>query len=173
VLSFNIIAAIDSQLGIGITNQLPWHLSQDLTRFKEITTRASLGQKNVVIMGKNTWISLPEKVKPLSNRINIVISSDTNLDLPENVYRTTNLDDALDLKFLENIDQYFVIGGATLYQKAIAHSACHYLYLTRIQKQFNCDTFFPQFEHRFVRQEQSQPFTENGINYYFEIYRHI
>ena len=62
------IVAADSKNGIGINNELPWHLSDDLKRFKEITTGHS------VIMGRNTWFSLPKR--PLPNRRNIVLTPD-------------------------------------------------------------------------------------------------
>ena len=64
-----IITAIDSKSGIGKNNSLPWNLRKDIIYFLETTTG------NIVIMGKNTWNSIPIKFKPLKNRINIVISS--------------------------------------------------------------------------------------------------
>ena len=65
---FSLIVCFDSNYGIGKNNTIPWKLSSDLKRFKELTLN------NIVIMGKNTWTSLPKK--PLQNRINIVISKE-------------------------------------------------------------------------------------------------
>ena len=65
----NIIVAHSwPEFGIGFENQLPWHIPADLKRFSSITTN------NIVVMGRKTWESLPEKMRPLPNRLNIVIT---------------------------------------------------------------------------------------------------
>ena len=70
---FEIITAIDQNNGIGKNNSIPWNLPKDLKHFKDIT------ENSFVIMGRNTWNSLPKK--PLPNRINIIISSTIKLDV--------------------------------------------------------------------------------------------
>ena len=77
---FNIIVAVDSNNGIGLNNKLPWIIREDLNFFKMMTT----GKKNnVVIMGRKTWESIPEKYKPLANRFNIILSNTLELNTSE------------------------------------------------------------------------------------------
>ena len=77
---FNIIVALSKKNnGIGFKNNLPWNLKNELSHFKNLTTNSITNGDNyllgVVIMGRNTWNSLPKSVKPLPNRVNIVISN--------------------------------------------------------------------------------------------------
>ena len=84
---FSIILAMDSQNGIGKNNGLPWRIREDLRLFSQIT------RNNVVIMGRNTWDSLPKK--PLPFRINVVISRSVKpQNLPENVVWVNDIENA-------------------------------------------------------------------------------
>ena len=76
MININIIVAYcKKSRGIGKDNGLPWHLKGDMTYFKKKTSYAEFPNcKNVVIMGYNTWMSIPVKCKPLKNRVNIVIT---------------------------------------------------------------------------------------------------
>jgi dihydrofolate reductase len=127
----SIIVAIDQNNGIGKNNQLLWHISADLKRFKQITSG------HTVIMGKNTLLSLPGG--PLKDRRNIVISDNPadHFDGCETVY---SLNEALEKcdKDREN----FVIGGAAVYRQFLPLAGR--LYLTRINRAFDADTFFPE-----------------------------
>ena len=76
---FSIVVAIDSQHGIGKNNDLPWHLPADLKHFKFITTNSAVGKRNVVVMGRKTWDSIPEKFRPLPNRTNVVLSKSADV----------------------------------------------------------------------------------------------
>jgi dihydrofolate reductase len=155
-----IVAATDSTLGIGRNGTLPWRLKADLAYFARVTTRRSTVNstaKNAVIMGRKTWFSIPPRFRPLRDRINIVLSRNTDLDLGvdgEDVAMTaSSLDDALGKLKLHSSDEngvnsgkVFVIGGAEIYKLAIRHpDVCNAL-LTRVfdeGKSFECDTFFP------------------------------
>jgi dihydrofolate reductase len=64
--------------GIGQAGRLPWRLKEDMKFFKHLTTLAPSPLKNVVIMGRKTWQSIPHKFRPLANRINIVVSRQTD-----------------------------------------------------------------------------------------------
>ncbi|XP_010783435.1 dihydrofolate reductase, partial [Notothenia coriiceps] len=74
----NAIVAVCPDLGIGMDGQLPWHpvrLNNEFKHFRKMTATPSVeGKQNVVIMGRKTWFSIPEKNRPLNNRINIVLS---------------------------------------------------------------------------------------------------
>jgi dihydrofolate reductase len=118
------IIACDPNGGIGYQNKLPWDKIQgDLPRFKKLTL------SKVVVMGRNTWESLP--VKPLSNRLNIVLSS-TPFDLPNGAFHITNLDQ------LNGFDGW-IIGGSQLIQSA--WNRINEVHLTRTFTEYPCDTF--------------------------------
>ncbi len=78
---FTIIVAATKANGIGVNGSLPWKLSKELKYFAQVTTNASEGRQNAVIMGRNTWESIPKKFRPLPRRKNVVISTNPNYDL--------------------------------------------------------------------------------------------
>lgn len=129
----SMIVAIDQKNGIGLHNSLLTHISKDLKRFKKITSG------HTVIMGRNTWESLPKK--PLPNRKNIVLTRNKNLKLEgaTSFYSKQELIDQLP----EN-EEVFVIGGANIYK--LFFSEISKLYLTKIHKTFVADTFFPTID---------------------------
>jgi len=144
--NFHIIVATDIDRGIGLKGDLPWHLPEDLTYFKKLTSTSTPGKKNMVIMGRRTWESLPETFRPLPGRVNAVISQTQKFEVPESTHKFSSLDNALE--FAQNtpeIDQCFVIGGGQLYAEAIQHPWLDILSITLIQTPFECDTFFPDY----------------------------
>jgi dihydrofolate reductase/thymidylate synthase len=164
---FSIIVAFDSAYGIGLKNQLPWQLPADLRHFKEITTTTNLpSKKNAVVMGRNTWESLPSKVRPLPGRCNMVLTHKPQADFGQGVLKASSIDEALGLVGAD-IDQVFVIGGAKVYASAIEHPSCRSLYITHIKSQFSCDTFFPRISPQFMLISASEEMVENGIKYQF------
>jgi len=76
-----IIVAATKASGIGVNNSLPWRLPKELKYFTQATSNATDGQQNAVIMGRNTWESIPKKNRPLSNRYNIILSRNPIYDL--------------------------------------------------------------------------------------------
>ena len=151
-MSFSIITAIDSNYGIGYNNTLPWNIKEDMQYFKKITS----SNKSIVIMGKNTWLSIPENYKPLVNRINMIITSSEsipNLDNLENTLVFKNLENCLSIiKDIYNDYNVWVIGGEQLYREAISRNECKYIYLTHLCKTKNtykCDKFFPNIDTNF------------------------
>lgn len=143
--TFDILVACTKNGGIGYQGKIPWYLQPDLKWFQTKTTETIHPHKrNAIIMGRNTWNSLPKK--PLKNRRNIVLTTSKMVEdiIAEGgeVYRS--LDDALEyLKKDPVVEQIFVIGGGKLYETAISHPVCKCVYLTRIEKEYECDTFFP------------------------------
>lgn len=160
-MSFSVIAAIDANRCIGINNQLPWPpVKADFRHFANIT-RGNLeeDQWNAVIMGRKTWESLPEKSRPLPNRVNVVITKNEHIADPANaVFQASDLDDALALLQSEAVIKalpfplrdIFAIGGATVFGVAIGHKECGRIILTEIQYTADhCDTFFPSLPEAF------------------------
>ena len=76
-----IIVAATSTNGIGKGGQLPWRLPKEMAYFAKVTNAAPEGKTNAVIMGRNTWESIPPKFQPLQKRTNIVLSRNKDLDL--------------------------------------------------------------------------------------------
>lgn len=76
-----IIVAVTKANGIGQNGQLPWRLSKELKYFAQVTSNAPEGKRNAVIMGRNTWESIPPKFRPLPKRLNIVVSRNPNYNL--------------------------------------------------------------------------------------------
>ena len=134
----SIIVAKASNDVIGGDNKLLWHISDDLKRFKEITSG------HTIIMGRKTFEEIYQKLqKPLPNRINIVISKTKKYDF-ENCFTFTSLDAALYFckKTFPQKD-IFISGGAALYQKALP--IVEKMYITEIALEVPGDTFFPKF----------------------------
>jgi dihydrofolate reductase len=125
-----LIAAVARNLVIGKDGGLPWHISEDLKRFKSLTTGHS------VLMGRRTWESLG---RPLSNRRNVVVTSGH----VAGVEHYPSLDTALEALKTEPI--VFVIGGATLYASLLDRADL--LYLTLLSDDVEGDTTFPPFRH--------------------------
>jgi dihydrofolate reductase len=146
----SIIAAIDEKRGIGKNNQLPWHLPEDLKRFKEITTGET------VIMGRKTFESIG---KPLPNRTNIVITNNPAFQAQGSVI-ANSLDNALE----KAKGDVFIIGGGEVFNQAILRA--DKLYLTLVKGDFNCDTFFPDYTF-FTKETFIGAGEENGIKYNF------
>lgn len=174
--NFSLIVAMDQSQGIGKDGTLPWHLPSDLKHFKAITTTTEDSSKeNVVIMGRKTWDSLPDTFKPLPNRINIVLSQNTQLDFPLTVLRAQSLEDAFghleNSSIKDRCGEVFVIGGEAVFKLALESENCSRIYLTEVGSDFDCDTFFPEFENKFEEIEKSKPIVENGSQISFKIYK--
>ena len=175
MVPFSIIVAMDEKQGIGKAGVLPWHLPGELKYFKEITTATTDPDKqNVVIMGRKTWDSLPEKFRPLPQRINVVVSRNLQLVLPRGVEHALDLIDILTVlqnsSWEQRYESVFVIGGAQLYQEAVKLGACHMLFVTHVLKTFDCDAFFPPFKERFSKKNVSSLHNEKGLQYLFVQY---
>jgi dihydrofolate reductase len=173
--NLQLIVALDKNNGIGNKGDLPWRLKKDLAYFKEITckTKDPL-KKNILIMGRKTWDSIPETVRPLPNRINMVITSGDPALYPKGVLVARSLEDALVIcstqKTKSAIESIFVIGGASVYNTSIELKETTKLFITRIQNEFKCDTHFPRIPEEFIKKSVSIDQTENDIHFNFEIY---
>jgi dihydrofolate reductase len=127
----SIIVATDLHQGIGIRNQLPWHLPEDLIHFKNTTNG------HTIIMGRKTFDSIG---RVLPNRRHIVITRNKNWS-HEGVEVVTSLEDAV---MLSGNKPAFIIGGMQIYQQSVEFA--HKLIVTEIGKEFECDAFFPSID---------------------------
>ena len=129
-----LIVAAGENNAIGKDNRLIWHLSDDLKRFKKLTSG------HCIIMGRKTFESFP---KPLPNRTHIVITKQEHYKTPPDVIVVNSIEDALDAA--RNDKQPFVIGGGEIYKQTIG--IAHKIELTRVHHTFeDADTFFPEID---------------------------
>ena len=129
-MKISLIVAMASNRAIGLNNQMPWHLSADLKKFKQITMGSP------ILMGRKTYESIG---RPLPGRTNIIISRNSSYQ-QDNCLVFDNVEKAL--ASCQKHDEIFIIGGATFYEVMLAKSDT--LYLTQIHKTFDADTFFPE-----------------------------
>jgi len=149
-MNIHLIWAQEKDGGIGINNDLPWHISEDLKKFKKLTLNKP------IIMGRNTWNSLP--FKPLPKRRNVVLSSQSLND----VECYTSVENCLD--GLINESDVFVIGGAQIYKAFYSYT--HHLHITIVEgKTAGVDTYFPiqlsEIEKSFTLNDSKQ-LTDNA-----------
>ena len=170
---FSIVVAIDEKNGIGKQGALAWHLSADLKHFKEITTTTSdPGKKNVVIMGRKTWDSLPKKFKPLPGRLNVVLTAQKGIVFPNGVLNFSSLVEALqELDHRSDLENIFVIGGAQIFTQALKDPACRDLFVTHLKSDFHCDVFFSPIPASFKLVEELPWANEGDIQYHFSRYQ--
>ena len=158
----NLIFACAKKYGIGIKNKLPpWKIDNDLARFSKLTIGNG---SNVIIMGKNTYLSLPNNY--LKNRRNIVISQTLFNENINNKWNIVINDQEIEycilndtyifynfghaymyaLNYISNFNnnvfgEIWVIGGSSIYDTAIELNLVNKIYLTYVKKQYNCDVY--------------------------------
>lgn len=151
----SIVAAVSENGVIGKDNGLPWHISADLKRFRELTTG------HVVIMGRKTFESIG---RALPNRINIVVTRDEEFSAPGCII-CHSLEDALKVG-QENDDKIFVIGGEQIFSESM--DKVSRLYLTLVEGEFEGDAHFPNYS-AFERVVEERSGKSNGLGYKFLI----
>lgn len=155
-----IIAAVSINNVIGNNNKLIWKLSNDLKRFKNLTTNHS------VIMGRKTFESLPN---PLPDRDNIVITRDTNYSKP-NIQVCSSIEDAINLTNTDT--QPFIIGGGEIYSQTI--NIVDKIELTRVHEEFDGDAYFPEIPldiFELINEENYNSDLENEFDYSYLTYK--
>lgn len=160
-----LIAALAQNRVVGIDNQLPWHLPEDLKYFRLTTTGKT------VIMGRKTYDSIG---RPLPNRSNIVVSRNPDCKI-ENVQVVNSLPAALalaeNISHINGVDEIMVIGGATLYEAALP--VAQRLYLTLVHAAVAGDAYFPEVDFsqwQEVAREDFAASENNPYAYSFVVY---
>lgn len=157
------IVAIARNGVIGVDNQLPWHLPEDLKYFKRVTTGKP------IIMGRKTFDSIG---RPLPGRANIVITRNAEWGA-EGVIAVTSLEQALQqgkrVAAAEDADEVMVIGGEQIYRMALP--LADRLYLTRVDAFVEGDAFFPELDMSVWQEESSTEgvAAEGGPSYRFTV----
>jgi dihydrofolate reductase/thymidylate synthase len=199
-----VVAATAKSLGIGKQGQLPWNLPEDMAHFKHLTSSTTLPNKtNAVIMGRRTWQSIPEKFRPLRNRLNVVLSRNPaireQLNLPQGVHVAASLREALALlskgEDATTVEKVFVIGGAAVYKEALYSDLCEAIEFTSIDEEggqeggqeggregsnnsptpfADCDAFFPTIPATVFRLVTStETLTQNGLHFRFQRFERL
>ena len=150
-----IIVAIAENYAIGKNNNLLWHISDDLKRFKKITFG------NPVVMGKKTYFSLP--LRPLPNRKNIVIT-DIPGEIIDNCTMAYSIDHAVTQMDADKPN--FIIGGGSIYTQFLPMA--NKLYLTRIHQSFDADVFFPKIDFNEWEKVFEEPHLDEQLSYTFQ-----
>lgn len=159
--NLSIIVAIAQNNAIGKDNDLIWHISDDLKRFKALTSG------HTVIMGRNTWNSLPRR--PLPKRRNIVLThSESFVDEGAEVARS--IQQVFDM--VRSEDEAFIMGGAAVYRQFLPFVSR--IYVTWVWQDFDADVFFPVIDLSvFNKVSESEVFTdqESGLRFSYAEYQ--
>ncbi len=149
---------------IGRNNSLIWHLPDDLKRFKALTTG------HTIIMGRRTFESLG---RVLPNRHHVILCNDMEMNVDnENVEILKDISELKD--YIENNEENFIIGGATIYKLLMPY--CSKMYITEIDKEFEGDVSFPKIDKSIWKEtsrEQGPADGENDFKYDYVIYEKI
>jgi len=160
-----IIVAMTPERVIGCQGKIPWHLPSDLKRFKKLT------EFKVVVMGRKTYESLPEKFRPLPNRINVVLSRN-KFQTDKKVLIFPSLEKVLSEVTDPPDNNFFIIGGAEIYRQALPLASK--IHLTIVDADIEGDTFFPQIndnEWQEETEEKYQKGPKDEFGYWFKILR--
>ncbi|KAI8893894.1 dihydrofolate reductase-like domain-containing protein [Globomyces pollinis-pini] len=191
----HLIVAATKEGGIGFNGDMPWRLRKDMAYFKKVTTSfvnpsdsksttssSSTKLMNACIMGRKTWDSIPSAFKPLSGRMNIVLSRTIPESQLDNVKYFTTMEDAIVWCERNEIDSVFVIGGGQIYSLALPYTDL--LFITRVEspQAIQCDVFLDINMEQFQRVDDGQfkellpfvetmPFNEGTFQCQFQLWK--
>ncbi len=158
----SIIAAVSDNYAIGLNNDMPWRLPEDLKRFAQITMGKS------IIMGRKTFEALP---RVLPNRKHIVVTNSYNYKFDDDMVEITNDLNGILIKYRNLKEETFVIGGEKIFLQALPY--CTKLYITHVFGNFDADTYFPKVSlDEYDMVEMSDIYTDklSQIKYQFTTY---
>ncbi len=155
-----VISAIAANRVIGINNRMPWHLPEDLKRFKELTMGSPM------LMGRKTFESLPSL---LPGRRHLVLSRNPGWE-KQGAEVFSSIQSVIDTCKSQDVKRIFVIGGGEIYQQALP--IADILYLTNINIEAEGDTVFPLFDASLWEEASREGHvSEKGIEYAFVTYQ--
>lgn len=137
---FNVIVCVDKNGGIGKNGTMAWRSKKDMAHFKENTIGSG---NNAAIMGKTTYLSIPEKFRPLENRHNIVISTKME-DSDPRITVVASLEQAIRHAIDERFDEIWICGGQRVYDEVWIKYLylCKSIFITKLKAEYDCDKFF-------------------------------
>ena len=158
-MTINMIFARAANGVIGKDNTIPWHLPEDLARFKQLT------QGHPVIMGRKTWDSLPPRFRPLPGRLNVVITRQKSWQ-QAGAQAMSSLTNALEL--CEKSAEVWIIGGAQIYAEAAP--LAERIEVTEIAQAFEGDAFAPTLGAQWLETAREHHVSSNGLSFSFVTY---
>lgn len=170
-MRIKLIACINKVNALGKNNELLYHIKSDLANFKRLTLN------EVIIMGRNTYESLPKK--PLPNRTSIIISHNMEyqptVGNSDSVFVADSIESAISIAETLDCESIWVIGGASIYEQFIARKLVDEIYLTVVDDELEGDVFFPYIdENQFTLRYKSNPIIEgdedSSVSHSFQIY---
>lgn len=164
-MNVSLIVAASENNVIGKDNDLIWHLPKDMNYFKETT------QRHFVIMGRKNFESIPHKFRPLPNRTNVVITRQTSYEA-EGCIVVNSMQEALNKAKEANDAEPFIIGGGEIYRLALDNNLVNRIYITRVHKHYEGDTFFPELNKnwKLISSEKYLADEKHICDYSFEVY---
>lgn len=166
-MKLKLIAAIGKNNELGNKNDLPlWRLSTDQKRFKNLT------EGGIVVMGRKTYLSFPEKYRPLPNRRNIILTRDENFKI-EGAESFTSLENFLEqpLDFArdKSPEAIWIIGGGEIYKQFV--NKVNELHITHVDGEFEADTFFPVIDENIWQKISEEKIGSDEKNSHETVYR--
>lgn len=165
-MKIKIVAAMGNKGEMGVKNGLPaWNLHIDMARFKSLTSG------KVVVMGQNTFLSLPEKWRPLPGRRNVVLTLDKNFKVEE-IEIFYSIPELLD--FFKKEEEIWIMGGGMIYKQFI--EMCAELHLTFVDGEFPADIFFPEFDkskYQIMRSEKVEKDSRNSHDTEYVVFKKL
>jgi len=147
-LAVSIIVAMTRDRVIGNKGTIPWHIREEAEHFRELTTG------NTVIMGRNTWESLPEKFRPLPDRLNIIVS--TSLGEQKGAIVCKTVSEAVVKAAYAGKGETFCIGGAQLYMAMLPMAEV--MHVSWVKGNFAGDAHFPEIDFSQWEQKQTREY---------------
>lgn len=159
------IVAYSQNRAIGKDNKLLWHLGDDMKHFKSTT------ENHTVLMGKNTYLSIPKKFRPLKNRINIVLSTQEQDENHDNLFWMKSIDESTNYLNKLNNDKVFIIGGDSIYKQTFQN--IDEIIATEVHVDIEGDAFYPKIDEKKWIKTKLQTFSKNADNDYpFDIVKY-
>ena len=170
-MNYNVIVGMCKNRGIGVNNTLPWHIKEDLQLFSKLTKGDG---NNAIIMGKNTWNSLPNH--PLPSRDNLIISSslDISKNSPKNNYikTFTTIENVIFFCNEQKYETVWIIGGEQIYSSFLSLDVINNIFISYINDIFICDKYFPLLdENKWKITERKSIENTKNINLNLIIYQ--
>jgi dihydrofolate reductase len=162
-----LIVAIAQNNAIGKDNNLLWHLPADMKFFKEQTSG------HTIITGRKNYESIPEKFRPLPNRINIVVSRDKNYQAAGSIV-VNNLEEAFKKANKSGAEKCFIIGGGQIYKECLEKNLVDEMLITHVGTTPEADTFFPEIDSsKWEKELVSEIKPDEKNKFSMEIYRYL
>jgi dihydrofolate reductase len=197
--TFNLILTMGVDRGISFRGAIPWSLNGERKHFARMTkTTVDAKKRNVVIMGRNTFADMPDLKRgpfnhgymyqrldvplsfPMRHTVVLTLNTEDRTKYPSDVKLYSELQFALtaleEQPMADQIEKIWVVGGASLFRRALLSQDCHRIYVTEILDPFKCDLFLPEFnknEFKLVPNDDDIPECiqeENGVRFRFLVY---